>query len=110
MNRVSRPFCLQDVKDWKEKDPNQIDKVPKQAEGFNPIREPLAVFVPQGQPDREHIVLHHDDATENVSRVQAGDGVVDPKKCAVLRLICREAADVPGFNLDFVMMVSMVQP
>ena len=109
MNRVSRSL-LQDVQDREQEDPNQVHKVPEQAKGFNPICEPLAILMPHGQPDREHIVQHHDDATENVSRVQAGDGVVDAKKCAVLRLICREAADVPGFNLDFVMMVSMVQP
>src|ERR1051325_4600543 len=75
--------CLQKIKKWKHKNPEQIDKVPEESAYFDTIRQMLRVALIQLFADRQPHVNEHQHAAEHVETVQPSDGKIAGKIRAV---------------------------
>jgi hypothetical protein len=94
---------LEQVKDWEEENPDQIDKVPEKAGDLDAIDVTLWIPAPKARawpPD----VKDNNGATENVQAVQRSQGEINSKVSAVPRHESGEPSDIGGFDFDFGML------
>src|SRR5205085_7487120 len=72
----SKRALLHQIKTGKQKDPNQVDEVPVQADHFDAIGVPLPLRGPHLVAEEEE-VAEHDHAADDMQAVQAGEREVD---------------------------------
>ena len=85
---------LEQVKERKNENPNQINKVPEQPRHLNSIREMLRILAIQFRPDRQPEINEDDHPAQDVQAVQPGDRKVSREIGAVRRQKHRRAVHI----------------
>src|SRR5436190_3007392 len=76
---------LQEVEKRKHEDPNQINEVPEKTRDLHTIGEVFGILPINPETGRKQHVTKNENAAENVCAMQASDGKISCKICAVFR-------------------------
>src|ERR1700739_2144509 len=76
---------LEQIKKRKDKNPDKIDKVPKQPGNLDAVGEMLGIALVDFFADRQPHVEENQNTTEHVRSVQSGDRKITREICAVPR-------------------------
>src|ERR1043165_1669400 len=93
---------LQQIKDWEEEYPNEIDEVPEQAGNLDAIGVTNRILTPdagQRSPNNKN----HDCSANDVQGMQTGQGEINRGISVVPRTVVADVFDVGNMDFDFLM-------